>query len=443
MPSWATDNPADFWAAADEHERANGTAYREIQVALPRELEAGPAQQLARDFIDRRLSTRYPYSYAIHCPLAADGQPQPHMHLMFSERALDGFERDRAVFFKRANKKTPQRGGATKVYNPAATPTERRAALKALRAEWAELATQALAVAGYAIRIDLRSNEAQGLEQAPEPKHSPAGWRKGGREAMVAARARVASADAAVSDAYEAQDEAIARRIEVRERLAANAKEETAAKAAQEVIRATQERKRLAAEAADQEKVAQTAIKLPVLLRRPVQPNPLASVARTFAEAQDAKANREVRERDAAAEALEKAELELTHAIGLAQAEVDNLLLLNPKVRNPADRHMLLLPVVRDDLLEPPVTNRGLAITHFLTLESRSRILARWGDRRSAKLSVNPKQFRAALEHMPDVSTLRKVMDAFRELVSAAVALLARNGRGSQPTKDRNGGWER
>lgn len=498
MPSWAIDNPADFWAAADEHERANGTTYREIQVALPRELGSEAALQLAQEFIGRHLGVRYPHTYAIHCPLAADGQPQPHMHLMFSERALDGFERARAVFFKRANKRTPQVGGATKAYNPAATPTTRRAALKALRAEWAELATQALTAAGFAIRIDLRSNEAQGLEQAPEPKHSPAGWRKGGREAMVAARGRVVTADAAVFAAYEAQDEAIARRIEVRARLAVEAQQEKAAMAAQEVFRATRERQRLAADAAAQEKAAQAAQEIVRATRerrrlaadaaaqekaakaaqeviratqerqrqavnaaaeekaaqiaasrvlvtpaKPIQPNPMASLARTFAEAQDAKAKQEARELVAAAAALEEAELELTREIGLAQAEFDDLLLLHPKLRNPTDRRMLLLPVVRDDLLDPPVTHRRLAITHFLTRDSRSRVLADWGDRRSGKLSVHPEQFRAALEHMPDVGTLREVMDAFRELVLATVALLSRGGRSLQSGKDPNGGRER
>lgn len=39
MPKWAAHNPAHFWNAADEHERANGATYREIEVALPRELD--------------------------------------------------------------------------------------------------------------------------------------------------------------------------------------------------------------------------------------------------------------------------------------------------------------------------------------------------------------------------------------------------------------------
>ena len=38
MPEWAEDDPRQYLAAADEHERANGRLYREVEFALPREL---------------------------------------------------------------------------------------------------------------------------------------------------------------------------------------------------------------------------------------------------------------------------------------------------------------------------------------------------------------------------------------------------------------------
>ncbi len=37
MPAWVQD-PADYWDAADQYERANGSVYREIEFALPKEL---------------------------------------------------------------------------------------------------------------------------------------------------------------------------------------------------------------------------------------------------------------------------------------------------------------------------------------------------------------------------------------------------------------------
>ncbi|MGK3681354.1 hypothetical protein ACSLOD_28105, partial [Escherichia coli] len=41
---WARDNPSHFWQAADQFERANGSTYRELEIALPRELT--PEQRL-------------------------------------------------------------------------------------------------------------------------------------------------------------------------------------------------------------------------------------------------------------------------------------------------------------------------------------------------------------------------------------------------------------
>ncbi|MGK3681372.1 MobA/MobL family protein, partial [Escherichia coli] len=38
------DNPSHFWQAADQFERANGSTYRELEIALPRELT--PEQRL-------------------------------------------------------------------------------------------------------------------------------------------------------------------------------------------------------------------------------------------------------------------------------------------------------------------------------------------------------------------------------------------------------------
>lgn len=213
MPKWAASDPANFWRAADENERANGSTYREIQVALPRELDPAAAHRLARGFIDAHLGAKYPFSFAIHSPKAADGKPQPHMHLMFSERALDGVDRGREHFFKRANRKAPAKGGAAKTYNPAATPTARRESLKALRAGWGEMATQALAEAGHSIIVDLRSNVALGISAEPERKHSPSEWRNGGREAMVKSRTQFAEADRQIAVAEAQENEATAVRI--------------------------------------------------------------------------------------------------------------------------------------------------------------------------------------------------------------------------------------
>ena len=52
MPEWAKDDPAHFWRAADAFERANGSTYREIEIALPRELNEAQRLALVRDFCE-------------------------------------------------------------------------------------------------------------------------------------------------------------------------------------------------------------------------------------------------------------------------------------------------------------------------------------------------------------------------------------------------------
>lgn len=111
MPSWAKDNPLLFWQMADEHERKNGSVYREHIIALPREMDEQQRLALAKDWIEKELGDKHAYSFAIHVPLAMDGKEQPHIHLMFSDRANDGIERGADEYFKRYNSKNPKRAG--------------------------------------------------------------------------------------------------------------------------------------------------------------------------------------------------------------------------------------------------------------------------------------------------------------------------------------------
>lgn len=116
MPAWAADQPQAFWQAADAFERSNGTTYREMEIALPRELDAAQRVELVKDWVRQEIGDRHAYQWAIHVPLALDGKDQPHVHLMFSERQVDGIERDPEQYFKRYNGKSSEKGGARKEY---------------------------------------------------------------------------------------------------------------------------------------------------------------------------------------------------------------------------------------------------------------------------------------------------------------------------------------
>jgi hypothetical protein len=162
MPEFAQADPHAFWVAADAHERANGRAYTEIQIALPRELNPAQREELARETTRELMGDRFAYTMAVHVPLAKDNIDQPHMHLMFSERAVDATTRELAEdrFFKRNGaKKDP-------AWNDRNKPEE-------VREKWVEMMNHAMERAGQEQRLDARSWADQGREDLAalrEPK---------------------------------------------------------------------------------------------------------------------------------------------------------------------------------------------------------------------------------------------------------------------------------
>lgn len=151
MPEFAAADARAFWRAADANERANGRTYTELQIALPRELQAEQRVALAREAAREFMGTRFAYTLAVHNPEAADQDEQPHMHLMFSERVVDATTRllpaDR--FFKRNGAKKDR------TWND-------QAQAERLRRQWCELANRELEAAGLSDRLDPRSHADQG-----------------------------------------------------------------------------------------------------------------------------------------------------------------------------------------------------------------------------------------------------------------------------------------
>ena len=172
MPEWAEEDPHAYWEAADAGERSNGRLFREVEFALPTELDEGERGELACEFAGFLTDEeRLPYTLAIH----RGGGENPHCHLVISERSNDGLERTAETWFKRYNGKNPERGGARKVS------TASKEWLQSTREAWAEHANRALARAGSVERIDHRSlsdraeeaREAGDLERAAELGREP------------------------------------------------------------------------------------------------------------------------------------------------------------------------------------------------------------------------------------------------------------------------------
>ena len=164
-PEWSK-NPVDFHQAADLYERSNARLYREIVVALPRELSDRNQLELISKWTKSEIGKSHPYTIAVHSPLALDGKPNTHAHIMFSDRTLDGVERDQKLFFKRSNPKNPELGGAAKDKD-----WKRKQKVVELRQSWEKAHNQALERAGVGeAAISMKSLKDQGIDRLPEPK---------------------------------------------------------------------------------------------------------------------------------------------------------------------------------------------------------------------------------------------------------------------------------
>jgi hypothetical protein len=149
LPAWCGDDPAEFWRAADEFERRNGCACREIVVSLPRELSLGACIALIEHYIAEEVGPK-PYQYAIHdAHLNTEDEPHPHAHILFCDRVPDGHDRGPQLFFSRFNAAYPERGGARK-HSGGRSPLQLRQEVEARRKRWEHVLTDALVKIGKA-----------------------------------------------------------------------------------------------------------------------------------------------------------------------------------------------------------------------------------------------------------------------------------------------------
>ncbi|GHG35741.1 hypothetical protein GCM10017322_38260 [Paracoccus aerius] len=100
VPDWMRDRDR-LWNAVEAVERRKDAQLaREIEVALPRELDRGERLELLRGFVQRQFVDRGMIAdLAVHEGRARDGHGQPHAHVMLTLRELtgDGFgKKDRS-----------------------------------------------------------------------------------------------------------------------------------------------------------------------------------------------------------------------------------------------------------------------------------------------------------------------------------------------------------
>lgn len=163
LPDWA-GSAREFWSAADTYSRANARLYTEVEMALPRELDLHAQVQLAQEMVDELATidgARIPYTWALH----DSGDGNPHVHVVLSAKADDGYQRTPAQWFARAaSKGRPAQSGGARSWSEATD----KVWLESRRESWATRQNQAYELAGLDVRVDHRSYARRGIEQAPQ-----------------------------------------------------------------------------------------------------------------------------------------------------------------------------------------------------------------------------------------------------------------------------------
>lgn len=160
LPYWAKSS-YDFFRAADIYERANGRSYSEFEIALPNELSLKENIILVREFLKRAIGEQFVTAYAIHDTMASLHETinQPHAHIMFSVRKMTEPHEEAKpahLFFKRFNKKHPEKGGYEKDTRYSAKAKSSKN-LKMARELWEGLVNSAYRNNGIDTRISCKS----------------------------------------------------------------------------------------------------------------------------------------------------------------------------------------------------------------------------------------------------------------------------------------------
>ncbi|RSY79375.1 Ti-type conjugative transfer relaxase TraA [Sphingomonas koreensis] len=159
LPENAPEHLADrekLWNAVEAAEkRKDAQLSREVEFAIPRELDQTEGTRLAREFVQREFVDRGMIAdLNVHWDIGADGEPKPHAHVMLTMREVGGD------------------GFGAKVRDWNATQL-----LEQWRERWAEHVNTRLSELDIDACIDHRSLEAQGIDLEPQHKIGPAAAR--------------------------------------------------------------------------------------------------------------------------------------------------------------------------------------------------------------------------------------------------------------------------
>lgn len=162
LPAWAGDNPVRFFLAAERYEGANRRVSSSLEVAVPVELPRDAQIALMQDYCASQFGN-HAYVMGLHDSIGASGEPNPHFHVTWSARIVDGVERPAAEYFRRP----PHGAGKDEIFR-------QKQWLVATRQVWADMANLTLEQHGITdAYVDARSLAHRGIARAPEPRLSP------------------------------------------------------------------------------------------------------------------------------------------------------------------------------------------------------------------------------------------------------------------------------
>jgi len=147
-PEYLSDRERLWNEVEATEKRKDAQLSREVEFAIPRELNQQQCIDLARDFVQSEFVEQGMIAdLNVHWDIGADGMAKPHAHVMLTMREVteDGF------------------GAKVRDWNK----TE---LVQAWREHWADHANERMASLDIDARIDHRSLEAQGIELEPQSK---------------------------------------------------------------------------------------------------------------------------------------------------------------------------------------------------------------------------------------------------------------------------------
>ncbi|AZS20718.1 MULTISPECIES: Ti-type conjugative transfer relaxase TraA [unclassified Caulobacter] len=160
LPDGAPEHLSDraaLWNTVEAGEkRKDAQLSREVEFAIPREMDQAQGIELARDFVQREMVDRGMVAdLNVHWDIGPDGLAKPHAHVMLSMREVgeDGF------------------GAKVRDWN-------RTELVEHWREAWADHVNERLAQLDIDARIDHRSLEDQGIDLEPQNKIGPAAGRR-------------------------------------------------------------------------------------------------------------------------------------------------------------------------------------------------------------------------------------------------------------------------